>query len=106
MNNSTLLIWEDNPDNIVFYLIPNEVADKYRMQLEEAHGTYITFVSENDATRFVFSAISEYEYDDDYVCESLEATHGIFKSYKLEGASPIIGANINSVYLVGCVWRR
>lgn len=99
MNTNTLLVWEENPEKIVFYLIPNEVADKYRTQLAEAHGTYINSSSENDATSFVSGAVSESEYDPD--CGSPEETHGIFNSYKLEGTDPIMGVNVNSIYHVG-----
>lgn len=38
---STLLIWEEVPESVKLYLIPNKVADTCREELEIANGTYV-----------------------------------------------------------------
>jgi len=96
---STLLIWEKNPESLTFYLIPNEVADKYRNFLAQAHNTHIGSGTENEGTHFVSNAIAEGEYEP--YEGSNEAHHGLLKSYKLEGSDPIMGVHITSVYHTG-----
>lgn len=96
---STLIIWEKNPESITFYLIPNEVADKYRKLLAQAHNTHIDSGSENEGTHFVNNAIAEGEYEP--FEGSNEEHHGLLKSYKVEGETPLTGVHITSVYLTG-----
>lgn len=49
----TLLVWERNPEGIDVYLIPDDVAKKYRDFLDAAHGKLIGSDEENDGMKFL-----------------------------------------------------
>lgn len=96
---NTLIIWENVPESLTLYIIPNEIADKYRNFLEQAHGTYINSGKENEGTNFVNNAIAEGKYEE--YEGSNEDYHGLFASYKVNGEAPVAGVDINYVYYTG-----
>lgn len=53
----TLLLWHEFPENVHLYLLPNEVADKYRETLEQAQGKYANTRGENSATSTLINLI-------------------------------------------------
>lgn len=94
----TLLIWQTIPENSDFYLIPNEVADKYKHFLKEAHNLFINSDDMNDGMRFLNSALGE-----DVPEEGFEDSLGIFCQYKVDIKAPILDSHITTVYLSGFV---
>lgn len=94
----TLLVWETIPEETDFYLIPNEVADKYRSYLEQAHHKFINAQEMNEGMAFLNTALGD-EMAEEGFCHEL----GTFREYKVDHHKPILDKNITAVYLSGFV---
>lgn len=92
----TLLVWERNPEGIDVYLIPDDVAKKYRHFLDEAHGRLIGSDEDNDGMKFLNQALSVEVWEDGF-----EQYKGVLVNYKVKFGSPIVGAHITAVYSCG-----
>lgn len=97
MNTYTLLIWEIVPEQTELYLIPNDVADKYRSYLTAAHHKLINASEMNEGLAFLNAATckkEEYVEADwiDFAC--------VLSQYRQDQAVPI-EAEITKVYLSG-----
>lgn len=100
----TLLVWEEVPEDTKMYLIPDDVAKKYRYFLDEAHGRFINHDEENDGMRFLNNALSTESTDDEgWSDEGFDQYRGIFRDYEVKLGSPITQENISHVYLSGFI---
>jgi hypothetical protein len=93
---STLLIWEEVPDTTKLYVIPNEVADKYRSFLEQAQNKLINNDEMNPGLAFVNTALGEEVSE-----EGFEEHLGIFRQYEVKLDNPLVDQNITTVYHSG-----
>lgn len=105
--NFTLLIWEVVPEATELYLIPNDVADKYRNFLNQAHNRMINSDNMNDGMNFLNAALCESASDNGLEEPWIQHT-GVFAKYKQDFKQhPIHIMNadslITSVYLSGFV---
>ena len=91
----TLLVWEEVPEDTKMYLIPNEVANKYRHWFEEAHGRYINRDENNDGMDFLNYALSKDKWAEGY---PMEEHAGVLADYQVKMGSPIVDTHITSVY--------
>jgi hypothetical protein len=91
---NVLIVMEEIPENIKFFLIENP-TDKELQMLQQANNTFINHDS-NVATNNVVSAFSPDEYKD--TCECDEGWAG--KWNKCEVKTPIV-KQIEQVYNVG-----
>lgn len=97
-NTSTLLIWEEIPEETILYVIPNDAIDAtLRSCLVGAHGQYINSVGWDKNQSLV--ALNEYVYDD----ASVDATpqNNALAQYKVESDKPLTGVVITHVYRSG-----
>ena len=94
---NTLLIWEENPENVSLYLIPNEIADRHRHHFEAAHGKMINCDDMSEGMEFINIALQSSEDTDG------APFAGIFQAYKVDGEKPLTGVMITSVYKSGFV---
>lgn len=62
----TLLIWQEVPENTRLFLIPNEVADKFREYLTEAQNRLINSDVMNNGMRFLNTALYEFDAEDGF----------------------------------------
>lgn len=96
----TLLIWEENPDTIKLFLLPEEESKKHREYLDEAHDRMINSDYMNDGMRFLNTALSKEECID----SGFEQYRGIWVQYQVKDtASPILDTNITKVYKSGYI---
>lgn len=96
----TLLVWEENPEAIKMYLIPNDViTDQYRAFLQQAHNRMINSDEMNDGMKFLNHALcpTKDTFDDD----GFEQYVGVFSSYIVNNNNPITDKVITAVYLSG-----
>ena len=104
--NFTLLIWEMVPEYHELYLIPNDVADKYRAFLNQAHNQFINSDPTNDGMDFLNAALCETDSNNG-LTEPWIQYAGIFSSFKQDTKNPIHLMNadtlITSVYLSGFI---
>jgi len=104
--NFTLLIWEMVPEYHELYLIPNDVADKYRDFLNQAHNHFINSDKMNDGMNFLNAALSETASDNGLEEPWIQYT-GVFTKFKQDTKHPIhlmnADALITSVYLSGFI---
>lgn len=101
MKPSTLLIWEEIPEETKLYVIPNEVADKFKHYLAKAQGNFINGRDweTNEGLKFLNTALSE---EDDSVPEpGFEEHKGIFAQYKTRIHTPLTEQHITAVYHTG-----
>lgn len=109
----TLLIYDMVPEKILFYLIPNEVADTYRHFLKEANGIYqilnpathyTNMVDEphTDGLKFLTLATSTSKEGWE---EGFNQYLGIFLKYKVDKFIPLYNGSfhINYVYHSGLI---
>lgn len=94
----TLLVWEEVPENTRMFLIPDEVAQKHRDFLDEAHNCLINQDEMNDGLRFLNTALSNETPE-----KGFEEYQGIFKEYEVKLGSPLRDQNITAVYFSGFV---
>lgn len=95
----TLLIWNENPEEIKLYLIPDHLAREYREFLTEAHDRMINGDLEmNDGLRFLNAALC----NEDVQEKRFEQYRGVLMQYEYKyTANPITGTNITAVYQSG-----
>lgn len=96
----TLIVYNNNPEEARFYLIPNEViSERQRALLVLAHNVMVNADSSNEGTNFVCNALSsakEYCLDD-----APEEDKCIWAVYRYDFEGPI-AAEIDHVYYTGC----
>lgn len=102
MNNKTytLIIWEEIPEQTKLFIIPNEVADKYRHFLDQAHNTYININEMNDGLCFLNYAVNK---NNDNEEEEDNKHKNLFLQYQINYDMPLINQNITYVYHSGFV---
>lgn len=88
----TLLIWEQVPETAVYFLIPDDVAQKCRDVLEKAHGHYANTTEENAEVNVLNLALSKADAD----TVPLSLAH-----YQWKEVGPIRGVTITHVYVAG-----
>lgn len=93
----TLLVWETVPEDTDLYLIPNEVANKFQVYLEQAHHRFINCDNMNDGMKFLNTALG-----DEAPEEGFEEHLGVLREYKCD-KQPILDKTITAVYLSGFV---
>lgn len=99
MNTFTLLVWELIPEETYLYLIPNEVADKYKHYLDQAQNRMVNQDDLNDGMNFLIAACSQNEDD---ASEEFKKYTGLFGLYRYTTMSvPITNQTINKVYFSG-----
>jgi uncharacterized protein (DUF2225 family) len=89
----SLLVWHEFPENLHMYLLPNEVADKYRETLEGAQGHFVNTDSQNDAVM----ALNQLVYP---VAGAKKAEKAVWQQYQLL-QDVIKGVTITYVYTTG-----
>lgn len=94
----TLLVWETIPEETDFYLIPNEVAQKYEEYLKQAHHRFINCDNMNDGLKFLNTALGDEEPE-----EGFEEHLGALREYKCDHKKPLLDKHITAVYLSGFV---
>lgn len=94
----TLLVWETIPEETDFYVIPNEVAQKYEHFLKQAHHKFINAQKMNDGMKFLNTALG-----DEVPEEGFEEHLGVLREYKCDHHKPILDKTITAVYLSGFV---
>ncbi len=95
-----LLIWEENPEQIKFYLLPEEEANKHREYLDQAHDKMINSDDMNDGMRFLNTALASHEAE--VAEEGFEDYLGVWAKHQYKHtANPITGVNITKVYKSG-----
>lgn len=95
----TLLVWEEIPENTKMFMIPNEIADKYRNYLEEAHNRYINIDETNDGMNFLNYALAKEKWAEGY---PMEEHTGVFADYEVNFKNnPISNVQITFVYHSG-----
>lgn len=94
----TLLVWEEIPEDRALYLIPNEVADKYRPYLTEAQNRFINSDVTNGGMDFLNTALA-----DEAPAPGFEEHLGVLRSYKIDLSTPLENTSITHVYLSGWV---
>jgi hypothetical protein len=112
----TLLVWEIVPEDTKLYLIPNEVADKYRTFLDAAQNKFANADEENEGLRFLANALSNDSIEEKPSTNPLikgktgwddgdfNQYRGVLREYKVEDIStPIRDACITDVYVSGFV---
>lgn len=100
MSNYTLLIWEECPETIKLFLLPEEESKKHRDFLDEAHDRMINSDDLNDGMKFLNTALSNEECVD----EGFEQYRAIWVQYQVKDtASPILDTHITKVYKSGFV---
>lgn len=102
----SLLIWEEVPETVHLYLVPDEIiTQEQRELLKEAHQNYINARgSENNrGLAFLNAAFYGGEEGQSGVDGEFESVVGIFKNYKVENSpgQPLLGQHITNVYQAG-----
>jgi hypothetical protein len=97
----TLLIWESVPENIDFYLIPDDAMQpEWIKKLTTAHGHYLNgarnSVDVDDALSWINGAIAPDEYAD-------EEVDNVLHIFKTEMEQPLMNANISRVFYCGFI---
>lgn len=100
-----LLVWEEIPDDMRLYLIPQEEADKHEKYLKQAHNRFINSDDMNDGMRFLDTVLAKQE--DDVPESGFEQYLGIWCNYNWyaratnKHTSPITNHTITAVYVSG-----
>lgn len=92
---STLLVFSHIPESVEFYIIPNDVADKFRTQFELAHNKLINCDEMNEGMHFINHAIIDESYDQKY-----EEYTGIFRQYKIDRSNFDLCSDVNVTRIV------
>lgn len=98
---SVLLIWEEVPEDTKLYVIPNDVAEKYRHYLTEAHGNMINHTGWENNKGLLFLNTALADQGDGVAEKGFEEYLGIFARYKVSLESPLKNQNITTVYHSG-----
>jgi hypothetical protein len=104
---TTLLIWEEVPENTKLYLIPNEIVEKYKEHLDQAHGHMINEEGwdENPGLKVLSAALMG--DDEGEVDEGFEEFRGVFTEYLAHDTSagepikPLTDVNVTAIYFSG-----
>lgn len=96
---STLIIWEEIPENTKLFLIPNEVADKHREYLTQCQNKYINSNDMNEGLSFLNYALAK-EGDVD---DTKSPYAGLFASYEVKLNQPLTNQHITHVYHTGFI---
>lgn len=96
---NTLLIWEEVPETIKLYVIPNDVAEQYLTHLEQAHQKYINTEGWDSNTGLLFLNTALIE-DDTPAEVGFEQYAGVLNQYKVNSDKPL-QANISRVFVSG-----
>lgn len=90
----TLIVYEQRPEEISFYLIPNEVIDqRQRELLALAHNVLVNSDDANEGTDFLAAALAEKK--EDCFEGTPEADKCIFHKFKYDIGSGPIGVRID-----------
>lgn len=96
----SLLVYNEVPENVSFYVIPNSViTERQRHWLHQAHNKLVNNDEMNDGMEFLCAALQENE---SYVAEGWKEFAGIYHQYKLANECPF-KLPINRVYYSGFV---
>jgi hypothetical protein len=101
--NFVLLVWEENPEGIKFYLIPEAEASEHRKFLDLAQNQMINNDDMNDGMCFLNTALTKKEMVNGFEPRfepGFEKFNGIWDKYLVAHNKPII-ANITKVYKSG-----
>ena len=85
----TLLVYEEVPENLRMFLIPSDVAEKYRSFLEQAHGHYINSDDMNDGMNFLCAALTTHEHKEICNVAGYEEHMCCLVDYEQNGDKPI-----------------
>lgn len=101
---NVLLIWEEIPEETKLYLIPSDMAIKYKGFLESAHGNYINTVDweNHPGLMFLNAALSE-EGSSEGIEEPYVEYLGVLAKYKVDVKHPLYKQTITEVYLAGFI---
>lgn len=95
----TLLIWENIPQAIGFYLIPDEVMKpKWLEKLTAAHGYYINGGDNSDEAEEALDWVNKATSPDNYADEDVD---NVLHQFKTEMNQPLINAHITRVFYMG-----
>jgi hypothetical protein len=98
---SALLIFNNIPENVDFYILPDHVHEKYKHFLVEAHGKLLNCHEMNKGMGFLDVALTKEKLpfcDGGFSSEELDQYSGIFVQYKVDNSKPFKfdGGNIYS----------
>lgn len=108
---NTLIIWNEVPETVVLYVVPNDVIEKngWAKYLEEAHGRLINLDDETEGMSFLSAAVTQAEHkgDPDFFPEDMDVPEEwqcALAPYKVEVApGDLLEANITRVCYSGFV---
>lgn len=98
MKTYTLLLWWEVPENLSYYMLPNDVlTDEQVLLLNDAHGHFVNGSNEDNAhigMWFVYASVAKAIYKNDYISEvqkyGIKAEWvSIFEQYKVDALKPI-----------------
>ena len=96
----TLIIFKMLPDELLFFAVPNYIAENYSHFFQLAHNKFFNLDDDNSGLKFIFSATSEKVIVDEFIKDDFAMYAGIFLKYKVDSVDPIID-NISRVVLTG-----
>ena len=97
MSSTTLIIWQNVPEDCKLYLVPDvKITPEQRALVSHANGKLLNCSEDTDGLDFLLAALSESVYEGQPYSESV----GIWKGFAIE-AEDVDGALITQICLTG-----